>query len=162
VVSVLAGPADGLAWCDRLENAAAGAVVGKVLCVCAAAAVARTALAVSALAPEEAARAADAVGLVVSWVDDPTNERFERICALIFGEGRQAADLGPHGVVWRALRTATSSVGNDEAGWALRATCGAAVSAGLGPEQLREVVERELLSRQRPVGPAQADASFID
>jgi hypothetical protein len=142
VSAVLAPPAADRGWCDRLESVA-DALTGKVLCVCAAAAVARAVLAACPDCPEQAGGALD---LLVRWTDDPTEERFDRICATIFPEGEPPA-LDPHGVVWWALRTATSSVGNGEAGWALSSTCGAAEAAGLGPEQLRGLAEQELAAR---------------
>jgi hypothetical protein len=145
VAGVVAAPANDLAWCDRLETAPGDAVVGKVLCVCAAAAIAREVL----MTLGGDARQADAaLELLGRWIDDPTHERFERICSLIFEEG--SPEFDPHGVVWWALRTATSSVGNFEAGWALGGACDAAVEAGFTPDQLRSVVERELSSRVRP------------
>src|SRR4051812_21599530 len=110
----LAASAADLAWCGRLETAATDATVGKVLCLCAAAAVAREVLATR---PGATQQAADALELLGHWIDDPTEERFERICSLIFGNG-ELCNFDPHGVVWWALRTATSSVGNYEAGWA--------------------------------------------
>jgi hypothetical protein len=147
---VLAGPAGGLAWCGQLETAATHPVVGKVLCVCAAAAVAREVLASGLGSGQQAAEALELLG---RWINEPNVERFDRICGLIFGE-EPWPDFGPHGVVWWALRTATSSVGNFEAGWALKSTCGAAECAGFGPEQLRGVVEQELVSRLGRARPA--------
>jgi len=141
VSAVLAPPvADG--WCDRLESAG-DALTGKVLCVCAAAAVARAVVAACSNSPH---RAAEALELLWRWIDEPTDERFDRICATIFPEG-EPPPLDPHGVVWWALRTATSSVGNGEAGWALASTCAAAEAAGFSPEQLRGLAEQELASR---------------
>lgn len=134
-----------LAWCHRLESSAAHAIVGKVLCVCAAAAVARTVLAAQ---PGAGPECAAALALLDQWIDDPTEDRFRQICDTIFSEG-ELPDLGPGGVAWWALRTATSSVGNYEAGWALASTCGPAVDAGFTPAELRGVVERALLARAR-------------
>ena len=139
IATALAGPD----WCDRLEQAGPDAVTGKVLCVCAAAAVGRAALAAYHDRPKQAA---EALELLWRWIDDPTGERFDRICGIIFPEGDPPAQ-DPHGVVWWALRTATSSVGNYEAGWALASTCGAAETAGFSPEQLRGLAEQELASR---------------
>ena len=150
VERVLAIPASDLGWCGQLETATTCATVGKVLCVCAAAAVAR----------EIARRCGagqsviDALDLLVLWIEDPTDERFESICSLIFDQG--GTEFDQCGVIWWTLRTATSSVGNFEAGWALEATCGAALDAGLTAEQLRMIVERELLSRSQPAGPGAA------
>jgi hypothetical protein len=151
VGQVLAEHAAGLEWCGQLETAVSNAVVGKVLCVCAAAAIALEALEAEA-APGDFQGAAGALKLLGLWIDDPTDERFNRICGLIFGEGGQAAECDLPHVVWWALRTATSSVGNYEAGWALEATCDAAVRAGFHPVQLRRIAERELLSRLRQSG----------
>ena len=143
VWAVLVPPAADRGWCGRLESAAADALTGKVLCVCAAAAVARAVLAASPECPEQAGAA---LGLLERWIDKPTEERFDRICATIFPEGEPTA-LDPHGVVWWALRTATSSVGNGEAGWALASTCVAAEAAGFSSEQLHGLAEEELASR---------------
>jgi hypothetical protein len=147
VAVALAAPAADLGWCDRLETAPADPTVGKVLCVCAAAAIAREALASHG---GNASQAVAALELLDQWIDEPTEERLERICSLIFEE--ESPELDSHGVVGWALRTATSSVGNFEAGWALRTTCSAALEARLTPEQLHAAAERELSSRARPVG----------
>jgi hypothetical protein len=145
VAGVVAAPAHDLGWCDRLETAPEDAIVEKVLWICAAAAIAREVL----MTLGGAARQADAALEVLGrWIDDPTDERFERICSLIFEEG--SPEFDPPGVVWWALRTATSSVGHFEAGGALGGACDAAVEAGFTPDQLRSVVERELSSRSRP------------
>lgn len=147
-IAVLAEPATALEWCGQLEVAAADAVVGKILCVLAAAAVARE---VSTTVPGDNSEP-ETLNLLGAWIDDPTDERFELISALIFDEGQRSAEFGPHGVIWWALRTATSSVGNYEAGWALETACSAAVMAGFSPERLRVIVEGELLSRRRQEG----------
>jgi hypothetical protein len=143
VAEVLAAPANDLEWCGRLENAPSEAIIGKVLCVCAAAAIAREVVeAHSAATP----LGIEALELLGRWIDDPTDERFERICALLFGEHKRT-DLDSFSIVGWALRTATSSVGNYEAGWAFEATCKTAVTAGFNPERLRQIAEREVLSR---------------
>jgi hypothetical protein len=87
--------------------------------------------------------------LLGEWIDDPTEERFAWISALIFDERQPSPDPDPNGVVSWALRTATSSVGNYEAGWALATVCHAAMSAGFDVEALREIANRELMSRLR-------------
>ncbi len=94
----------------------------------------------------------EAVDLLVNWIDDPTEERFERICSLIINDP-ESPDYNPdpHGVIAWALRTATSSVGNFEAGWALETACSASVCAGFNPEQIRKIVEQALLSRKSQV-----------
>jgi hypothetical protein len=143
VLQALARTAAHLEWCGLLESAAADPLTGKVLCVCAAAAVAR---AVLGTCTDSSSQAAAALELLERWIDDPTGERFERVCSTIFTEG-ELPPLDPHGVVWWALRTATSAIGNFEAGWALESACGAAEGAGFSPEQLRGVVEQELASR---------------
>jgi hypothetical protein len=139
---VLAPPTAVGGWCAQLESAA-DALTGKVLCVCAAVGVARAVVSACSDCPEQAGAALD---LLEGWIDDPTEERFDQICATIFPEG-ELPTLDPHGVVWWALRTATSSVGNGEAGWALASTCGAAETAGFTPELLRDVAEQELAAR---------------
>jgi hypothetical protein len=146
VEGILSKPSTGLEWCGQLDISAEDAVVGKVLCVCAAAAVAQ---AVSVAEAVVGPLGKEALDLLVSWIDDPTKERFERICTLIFDEGEPPDyNPDPHGVIAWALRTATSSVGNFEAGWALETACGAAIDAGLSPEQIRRIVVQELMSRK--------------
>lgn len=143
IVAVFAGTSSGLDWCDRLDGAATS-VVSKVLCVCAATAIAREVLAREAAFPP-AAR--DALNLVEEWIDEPTDERFERICATIF-PAESVPALDPYGVVWCALRTATSTAeGYGEAGWALRSTCSTALRAGLSADQLREIAARAVAAR---------------
>ena len=144
--AVLADPE----WCDRLERAGPDALTGKVLCACAALGVARE---VTRGWADPAA--VEALALLAAWIDDPTEERFNRINDTIFGSGEQP-ELGPHEVAWCALRTATSSVGNSEAGWALSAVCEGAAQAGFGPEVVRSFAARELLSRQRQCEPGAA------
>jgi hypothetical protein len=144
VASALAGPD----WCDRLEGAASDALVGKVLCVCAALGVARHVLGEPVADPQTAG----ALDLLDCWIDDPTEERFERIRGTIFGPD-EPAEIGPHGVGWWALRTATSSVGNSEAGWALGTVCSAAEAAGFTPEAARVVGERAVLARRQDAEP---------
>jgi hypothetical protein len=148
VVGVLADSTFGEGWCDKLETAATDAAVGKMLCVCAAAAIARKVADAERLAKEDPQQAVDALDLLGSWIDGPSDERFERICALIFPQGGQPVDPMPPRVAWWALRTATSSVGNSEAGWALEATCDAAASAGFTPQELLAIVKQELFSRR--------------
>ncbi len=149
VARVLEETPDGLNWCNRLEHAPADATVGKVLCVCVATAIAREVLAAE-LGPSDSIHgAARPLDLVGRWVDCPTDERFEGICAHLFGGDPDQIDPDPHGVVWWALRTATSSVGNYEAGWALEAVRDSATSAGFSGEALHEIAKRELLSRLR-------------
>ena len=134
-----------LGWCDRLEVAPKDAIVGKVLCVCVGAGVARE---VVARLGGDTRPADAALELLGQWIDDPSDERFDQIYALIFKGELPRFDA--HDVVSWALRVATSSVGNFEAGWALSSTCDHAMKAGLTPEQLRSVAERELASRSRP------------
>src|ERR1051325_2731060 len=83
VLDVLSLPAADLGWCDRLETAAGNALTGKVLCVCAADAVARAGLAACPDSPQQAGEVLELLG---SWIDEPTDERFERICSTIFAE----------------------------------------------------------------------------
>ncbi len=143
--SVFAGPALNSTWCDGLDR---GGVTGKVLCACAALAVARAVARASGDDPT----AGEALDLLAAWIDDPTDERFDRIGDAIFGPGERPG-LGPHGVAWWALRTATGSVGNGEAGWALGGACDAAVRAGFALEVVRSMAEREVLARRRESKP---------
>jgi hypothetical protein len=127
-------------WCNELEQSASDPIIGKVLCVCAGLAVARE------VVGDSPANSSEALKLLDDWIDDPTVERFDRICDIIFGPD-ESVEVGPHGVIWWALRTATSSVGNFEAGWALSSTCGAAVASGHDPEVLRAVAMKGVLAK---------------
>jgi hypothetical protein len=145
VASLLAEPAADLGWCVRLDHAPTDSVVGKVLCVCAAVAISREVLAAG---PGVGPAASDALALLDGWIDDFTEERFRRICGLIFPPD-QSPDFDPHGLVRWALRTATSTAeGYGEAGWALETTCSGAVRAGLSVDQLRAIAERAVLARR--------------
>src|SRR5262245_18343808 len=64
----LAEIATDLEWCDELETAAVDPVDGKVLCVCAAVAIARTVIAVTEAIPDRQA-ATDALDLLGRWID---------------------------------------------------------------------------------------------
>src|SRR3954463_4013507 len=89
VAGVVGAPARDLGWCDRLETAPGDTIVGKVLCVCAAAAVAREVI----MRLGGDSRPADAaLELLGRWIDDPSDERFDRICSLIFEEGAPEFD----------------------------------------------------------------------
>lgn len=150
VPGVLAEQADDEQWCDRLETAATDLVVGKVLCVCAAAAIAKEVLADYSgnVHPDALA----AIELVEQWVDDPTVERFDRICKTIF-TGDRLGHADPHGAVWSVLRTATSTAdGYREAAWVLASTCDAATRAGFTRERIRAAAQRGVMVRMAPAG----------
>jgi hypothetical protein len=135
-------------WCDCLEQAPNDVVVGKILCVCVAMAIAREVLLAEMGHAENLRKAAEPLDLLNEWVNCPTDARFERICALIFDEKHLLPDdRDPNGVVWWTLRVATSSVGNYEAGWALKSLCSAAGKACFSDNTLRAIAKRELLSR---------------
>ena len=146
VAAALAAPAVDLEWCDQLESAPSDMVVGKVLCVCAASSIARLVLDGQG---GDVSQASDSLKLLDCWIDEPTDERFDRICEVIFEEDwPESAAIK---VAWWALRTATSAVGCGEAGWALGGACDNALKTGLTPEQLRAVAEQAVASRARPV-----------
>lgn len=136
VVELLEADDDGStnAWTDSLETAADDAVEGKVLCVCAALAIARHVhgeqqpLLAGGVAP---------LTLLEQWIDDPTNERFEQITQLLFVNRRIGVGPLPDRISWWALRVATASVGNYEAGWALRSLCENAAKLGVTPQEMR-------------------------
>jgi hypothetical protein len=128
-------------WYSQLESAASNALTGKVLCVCAALAAARHV--VEAVTDQQATLALD---LLESWIDDPTEDRFDCICDTIFGVDK-SVEIGPQGVGWWALRTATCSLGNGEAAWALGTVCSAAEVAGFDSEVVRGVAKFELMAR---------------
>ncbi|MBN9522948.1 hypothetical protein J0H58_31285 [bacterium] len=146
---VFAEQTDDGKWCDRLETAATDLVVGKVVCVCAAAAIAREVLAAQ---PGADPAARDALELVEQWVDDPNADRFDRISETIFA-GKRLGQPDAHGVVWFALRTGTSTAdGYREAAWALASTCAAATRAGLTPERVQAAGQRGVMARVAPTG----------
>jgi hypothetical protein len=140
-------PGDNGEWCDRLETAPTDCIVGKVLCVCVGSAIANDVLGAESENPERLAPARMSLELLERWTDDPTEERFEQICDLIFKQKQLSENFDSYGVTWWALRVATSSVGNYEAGWALRTVRSAAMMAGVTDQALRAIAKRELLSR---------------
>ena len=118
-------------------------ITGKVLCACAAMGIARGVMRDSKFNSQQAT---DALVLLQQWIDDPIDERFDRICSLLFGV--DAPVLDQFGVTGWSLRVATSSVGNYEAGWALSGTCEAALKAGYIPVDLCRFAELEIRSRE--------------
>ena len=143
VMNVLSGECTALNWCDQLETAASDPITGKVLCACAAMGIARGVMRDSKFNSQQAT---DALVLLQQWIDDPIDERFDRICSLLFGV--DAPVLDQFGVTGWSLRVATSSVGNYEAGWALSGTCEAALKAGYIPVDLCRFAELEIRSRE--------------
>lgn len=146
VISILEHTDEGADWCDQLEDTASDPVVGKVLCVCASLTIARKVL--SAVTSLESSIASQSLDLLHCWIDDPTDERFEQICSLIFNDDSELSDdRDPHNVVFWALRTATSAIGCKEAGWALGAVRNAAMKAGYSDDELRALVKKQILVR---------------
>lgn len=138
-------------WCDAIETAPTDAVVGKVLCVCIALGIAGEVIATQIHDATNRSKAAEPLELLEEWIDSPTEERSQRICTLLYDENQEWPDnLDPHGVVWWTLRVAMSSVGNHEAGWALRTVCSAADKSGFDDEKVRSIARRSLLSRVVP------------
>lgn len=136
-------------WCYRLEDSAEDAVVGKVLCVCASLLIAQT---VTSAEKESGIINTEALKVLEEWIDIPTEERFQEICSKIFNDDNaQSPNLHP--VCWWALRTATASVGNLEAGWALSSTCSASFAAGFEYQLLQDISRNAVLNRQRPIEP---------
>jgi hypothetical protein len=131
------------AWRHRLEKSADDPLVGKLLCVCAAIGIART-----VFPPESPSDARAALEILESWVDNPTTDSFGILCRLIFDDtvGNTGNDLPE--AVWWAIRTATSSVGNYEASWALSGAWDAAVRAGASSALLGRAIQDALLSRR--------------
>jgi hypothetical protein len=149
VISILDQPDTGKDWCDQLEDAASDLIVGKVLCVCASVAIARKVVDSTPLS--ENSTASKSLDLLNCWIDDPTDQRFEQICSLIFDDDTELiSDQDPHGVVFWALRTATSAIGCSEAGWALGGARDAAMKAGSSEDELRALVKERLLVRANP------------
>jgi hypothetical protein len=135
-------------WCAHIESSATDAVVGKVLCTCAALAIAKEVITTQASGAEIRHKAAEPLELLDQWIDSPTQERTERICDLLYDDKQAwSDDLDPYGVVWWSLRVAMSSVGNFEAGWALETLCSAANEAGFDDETVREIARSALFAR---------------
>jgi hypothetical protein len=149
VAVVLASPPHNLTWCDRLEAAPKELVVGKVLCVCAASAIARRVLIKRREDNPRASDALDLLDLLDQWIDDPTSEGFDHISFFVFEDGLPECDQTD--VVWWALRSATSAVGCQEAAWALEALCNAAAREGWSIEELHAVATQAVTSRKRLV-----------
>jgi hypothetical protein len=107
-------------WCDELETAASDKVTGKVLCVVAGVAIARAVIAKKYSGHERLQESVALLDLADAWIDDPADERFDQIARFLFDDEREWLESGdPLKIAWGALRVATSSVGNFEAGWAL-------------------------------------------
>jgi hypothetical protein len=137
-------------WCGHIENSPTDAIVGKVLCTCAALAIAKEVLATQICDVETRRKAAEPLVLLDQWIDSPTEDRSERIADLLHHEKQACSDdLDPYGVVWWTLRVSMSSVGNFEAGWALGTVCSAAQKSGFDDETLRLIAKRALQSRLR-------------
>ena len=145
-------------WCDRLEKSTDDTVVGMLLCVCAATAIARAVfLAESSIAGPSEARAP--LELLENWIDNPTAESFEGLCRFIFEDAEANTGNDLPEAVWWAIRTAASSAGNYEASWALRGTWDAAMRAGASPAQLARVMQNAVLSR-RNAGKLSSGSSY--
>ncbi len=153
IVELLNKPTRGRGWCDRLDEAN-GHVTGKVLTVCAALSIARESVstkpALQAVRDDLAALA-----LLDEWIDDPSDERFERICRMIFGDRDEpdaAAELSH--AVWWALRCATAHPdGCGESAWALEALCDSMVELGSTEEWLQTTGLLGVRSRMRTNSP---------
>ncbi len=134
IVELIDGATKGSeAWFERLECEAESALHGKVLCVCAGAVIARRALVAEPGSP----LSEQALALLEGWIDEPTEARFAHIAALLFGDDGGGPQPELDEIAWWALRVATSSVGNFEAGWALGALCDVALNRGLAFEEVR-------------------------
>lgn len=136
----------GFQWYDDLENAPTDPVVGKVLCVVAGVAIARAVLEKSFADHVALATSYELLDLADAWIDDPTDARFGRITDFLFGDETVWPNSDPRNVVWAALRVATSSVGNYEAGWALGIVVGDANNATI---DAKEIARRAVESRSR-------------
>jgi len=130
----------GQEWDFELETVADDARVGKMLCVCAAAAVARYTV-------EQAGARADELDVLDAWVDAPTEELLASIWKRVL-HGRLDRTSDVDDVVWWALRSATASVGDFEAGWALEMTCEAALRRGVTAGRVKAIVRRALAGRR--------------
>ncbi len=121
VSNVLSSAASTRRWPDDLETAASDAVTGKVVCVVVGLAIARSIIEKHFSGDERSRESVALLDLADAWIDDPTDERFDQITRFLFDDERRWSESGdPLKVAWGALRIATSSVGNYEAGWALR------------------------------------------
>lgn len=119
-ISIVFSSASRSRWSDALENAARDAVTGKVLCVVAGLAIARAVIEKEYSGHELSAECVVLLDLANAWIDDPSDEKFEQITQFLFDDKREWCESrNPLKVAWGALRIASSSVGNYEAGWAL-------------------------------------------
>lgn len=134
-------------WVAALDGAASDVVTSKVVCVCAAFGIATRATGRQAGGASTVDK--EHLALLISWVDEPTDARFERICTELFGpESSTNHEPRVSDVVFWALRTATSSVdGCAEAAWALEATCDAASSVGLAPMEIKTAALEQVRRR---------------
>ncbi len=120
LVSLLRGPLPQTGWTELVEGVLTSGVVHKLVCLSAGLSIART-----LCSSQQASSRPDderVLRLVEDWLDDPTDEAFEAICAGLFGEPDDA-EVSPkfdcHDVVWWAARISTASVLVPEATWAL-------------------------------------------
>jgi hypothetical protein len=126
-------------WYDDLENAPEDPIIGKVLCVVVGVAIARVVIAKVYPNDGRLNEAVALLDLAEAWVDNPTDDRFAQITEFLFKdhhEWHEGSD--PFKVVWGALRIATSSVGNYEAGWALSCVVDDAIGVGLDAVKLAQ------------------------
>ena len=145
VVAILSGGGEG-EWYDSLESAANDCVVGKVICVCAARAMACEALKQPGIDPASA----EALDLLGRWIDAPSDERFEGLRWRAYDD--DSPEFDSHGCVWWAIRTAMSAVGFTGASWALSSAFAAAEAAGLGRDQIRQAAFQEIAARMSGSG----------
>jgi hypothetical protein len=105
-------------WYDQLETAA-DCLTGKVLCVCAGIALARTVIEKKFIDHKETQEANELLDELDKWIDYPTDERNDYIAKFLFEDQLDYTEDTPLETVWSALRIATSSLGNYEAGYQL-------------------------------------------
>lgn len=135
-----------LDWCDSLEDAPEDAVDGKVACTVAALGVVESVLEKTGELNRADVQMARAT--LRTWIGTGSDDAADQVFALAFS-GDEEEPPTPRGrelpeVLSWALRCATSSVGNYEAGWALRGCAQRALDLGLTPQALKEAARREL------------------
>jgi hypothetical protein len=147
VKALLMSPLQDLEWCHSL-NTTKQVVTGKVLTVCAALSIAREYLQHKD-SKQITSDDFEALEFLEAWINEPTIDRFEQICLMLFGEeetNEPYTNLNP--VVWWALRTATSSIdGCGEIEWVLENLCQTMVEEGFSPLWLSTVALKEIKHR---------------
>jgi hypothetical protein len=142
VASLLAGTSHDDGWCASLEQLVVDPIVGKVLCVCASIGIAH-----SVVTRAGSKHLLPVLSLLNAWVDQPSDHHFRELEQFLASFEPLPEDSAAE-TIWWALRSATCTVGNFEAEWALHSACSAAARAGLSPREISEAAAAELRGRR--------------